>query len=621
MTQHRCEKCGAENVFDAEFCTKCDFYLGWDVGATTLDDTPLTTAIPTPPEPHPPTEKLSAAPPGASGPIPRQRAAPPPPASSLPRIRQVVAPELRLDAPQVTLDPAAGGAFDITVRNKSTVADGYTVTALNAPQWLLLEHPRMLLPPGEEQPFTIRLTVPPHLIRTVHVQRLRVRLQICSVESPAKRSDAELVIVIPRFGPPSTMSAEPNFIRLHDGTSGRFRLRLDNRAGNYPQRFGLSGTDSEGLVQFTFRPQIVDVPPTGIQSIDVHFETPAPRPGALVMRTLTVTAANKAARVEAVVTVEHRTTQAPPDPRVTLQLDPIVTRKTDQTDAEVIVLVDNRRGSRDRHLHFSGRDPVSQLRFGFDQQQVLVRAGDQARVRVRISAPLPRPGEQIERPFTVACTDGVAESQATGTFGILASAPSDATTRFHSGAPQHPAIASAPTHVPVEVTPPGDGSAAAEPALTADDVGTVEAGRLLTHSLRIPLTLLGGLLVIVGAIRPWFSGGPTYAVNGLLQLPQVIALTPLDGAEKIAKLEQITQPGGRAIVLILAAIMLLGILPASGRYTVIAGILAAVSITGYIGFAMSALDVTGPAYGAILVALGGVIGAVGGLRPKRRGAT
>jgi hypothetical protein len=285
---------------------------------------------------------------------------------------------------------------------------------------------------------------------------------------------------------------------------------------------------------------------------------------------------------------------------VTLRLDPSVIRQTDQAEAELTVRVDNRRGARDRRLHFFGRDPDGQLRFGFAQQPLHVRAGEQADVRATISAPLPRPGERIERPFSVMCSDGIVESQATGNFGLLASAPPE-------GAPQPPAfVASTPSD---------------EVGATESQSEVARARSKILPILRWALTLLGGVLVVTGAIRPWFSGGPSYAVNGLLELPQIIGLNPLDDAETIAKVEQLTQPAGRLLVLILAVILLLGLLPTSGRLTVIAGVLAAGLMTGYVVYAMTALTSTGPAYGSILVVAGGALGAIGGLFPKRAEAS
>jgi hypothetical protein len=608
MTQHRCEKCGAENAANAQFCTKCDFYLGWDTGVTKLDDAPLTMAIPVVRETHAATEKFR----GADAAAPRKQN---PPAISIRSTSPAVAPMVRLVEPEVTIDPVAGGTFGISVHNKSSIVDGYTVAALDAPRWLVLEHPTLRLQPAQEQRSTIRLTIPPNLARMVYVQRFRVRLQISSVANPAKRTGAELVVVVPRFGTPSTIAADPGFIRMQDATTGRFRVHLDNRNSNYPQRYGLRGHDPEGLVRFTFRPQMVEVAPQSVQSVEVHFEAPAPGPGSQVMRTLTVTAANNAAQLDTIVKVEHRSSAARSDDPVTLRLDPDVIRQTDQAEAQLTVLVDNRAGLSARRLHFFGRDPADQLRFGFAQQPLHVRAGELAQMRATISAPMPRPGERIERPFSIICSDGSLESEATGNFGLHASAQADSATQLRAFAPQPPPTAASPQGPPVWH---GDQAAGAPASTSNDDV--VASGRSASKIrplLRWALTVFGGALVIAGAIRPWFSGGPTYAVNGLIELPQIIGLKPLDDAESISKLEQLTQPGVRALVLILAVALLLGLVPTSGRLTVIVGLLTAALMAGYVAFAMSALASTGPAYGSILVVSGGVIGAVGGLFPKR----
>src|SRR5882757_3062421 len=122
MTQHRCEQCGAENAANAQFCSNCDFYLGWDIGVTKLDDAPLTTAIPVARETHAPTEKFQ----GASPARPSKQK---PPAISIGSASPAVAPMVRLVEPEVTIDPVAGGTFGLSVHNKSSIVDGYTVSA------------------------------------------------------------------------------------------------------------------------------------------------------------------------------------------------------------------------------------------------------------------------------------------------------------------------------------------------------------------------------------------------------------------------------------------------------------------------------------------------------------
>ena len=668
MTEHVCEQCGAQNAPDAQFCAKCDFFLGWDTGGGSLDGAPLTSGMPVVRETHSqkfPAVTLSPDRPRRPDPAPVKRASP---------ARPSKAPKVILETPEVVLDPSEGGTVDIRIHNTSSIVDGYTVEAPNAPPWLTITQPEIRLLTDQEEVFTVTLGTRPEY--AVYVQRFHLRVQICSVEDPAKRTDVELVLVVPRVGGAATITPEPHLIRLRDATTGRFRIRLDNTGSNYPQRYALTGSDPEGVVRFSFRPDIVEVGPMRVQVVDVRFDSPAPEPGQQANRTLTVTAANNEDRAEAIVNVAHQTSQAPADSPVRLRLEPSVARIRDMTSAEISVIVDNRRGSKDRRLLFSGRDPEGRVRFAFSQPQLYVRAGEQARIGAHIEAPLPRPGEEAERPFAVVCNDGTDESEATGSLAQTASA-SPMTTAQIQLEPEHVVVRNrrrgrfrvtvdntrgalplsvwlsgtdpesavrftfTPSHLDVPAgnigraavrvwaSLPGSGNEVVrEIKVKADDgVGAVEAEGRFTQSmseilpfLRLAFTLVGGLLVVLGALRPWFLGGPTYDIGRLLELQNMADFKALGELENIQKLEMITQPAARALMLVLAGVMMLGILSASGRFTVIAGFLAAMMMVGYVAYGMSEFHSNGPAYGALLVVLGAIIGIVGGFCIKRGGA-
>jgi hypothetical protein len=670
MSEHLCEQCGATNAADAQFCAKCDFYLGWDTGGGSLGGSPLKSSAPVVRETH--SQKFLAIPlapersPRPDAPQATGRTSP---------TRSAMAPKVILESPEVVLDPAEGGTVDIRIHNTSSIVDGYTVEAPNGPPWLTITQPEIRLLTDQEEVFTVTLGMRPEY--AVYVQRLRLRVQICSVEDPAKRTDAELVVVVPRVGGPVTITPEPHLIRLRDATTGRFRIRLDNTGSNYPQRYALTGSDPEGVVRFSFRPPSVEVGPMRVQVVDVRFDAPAPEPGQQANRTLTVTATNNEGRVEAIVNVAHETSQAPPDSPVRLRLEPSVARIRDMTSAEISVIVDNRRGSKDRRLLFSGRDPEGRVRFAFSQPQLYVRAGEQARIGAHIEAPLPRPGEEVERPFAVVCNDGTDESEATGSLTQAASASPITTAQIQlepehvvvrnrrrgrfrvtvdnsrgalplsvwlSGTDPEGAVRFTFTPPRLDVPPgnigraalrvwaslPGSGKEVVrEINVKANDgVGAVEAEGRFTQSmseilplLRLVFTLVGGLLVVLGALRPWFLGGPTYDIGRLLELQNLVDFKALGELENIQKLEMITQPAARALMLVFAGVMMLGILSASGRFTVIAGFLAAMLMVGYVAYAMSEFHSDGPAYGALLVVLGAIIGIVGGFCIKRGGAT
>jgi hypothetical protein len=678
MSEHCCEQCGAENAPNAQFCTKCDFYLGWNTGDGSLGGAPLTAAVPVVRETH--TQRFSAPAADRSRRADQPRIAGPAPASG-----PAAAPTVTIEHPDVELDPNGGGSVDIRIRNKSAIVDGYTVVAPQAPQWLEIQHPQIRLLTDEEETTTVTLTIRPGF--DVYVQRFRLRVQVCSIEDPAKRADAELVVTVPRVGGPITMTTEPQVVRLRDQTTGRFQVRLDNTGSNYPQRYSLAGADPENVVRFNIRPPVVEVPPRRVIVADVRFDTPALDYGQQAPRTLKITAASDQVRVEAIVNVVQERSQAPSDSPVQLRLERSVTRIHDATAAEIAIVIDNRRGSRDRRLVFSGRDPEGVVRFTFSQPQIYIRAGEQARIHASVQAPLPHPGQEVHRPITVVCNDGTDESEAAGSL-VQAASASPMTTAQLRLEPEHVSVRNRRrgrfrvtvdntrgalplsawlsgtdpegevrfTFNPprVDVAPgrngvamlqvwanlPGAGKEIArELTVRADDgAGSVEDHGRFTQSMseilpliRLAATLLGGLLVVLGAVRPWFVGGPTFyasllgKLQGLAETGRLGKLYDalISGAAPDRQTWMLaSQPVARAVILVFAGVMLLGILSARGRYTIAGGVLAAVVVVLYVVFTESKVDSDAtPGYGVILVVFGAIIGIIGGFCIKRGDST
>jgi hypothetical protein len=229
------------------------------------------------------------------------------------------------------------------------------------------------------------------------------------------------------------------------------------------------------------------------------------------------------------------------------------------------VTVDNSRGALPLSVWLSGTDPEGAVRFAFTPPRLDVPPGNNGRAALRVWASLPGSGKEVVREINVKADDGVGAVEAEGRF----------------------------TQSMSEILP----------------------------LLRRVFTLVGGLLVVLGALRPWFLGGPTYDIGRLLELQNLVYFTALGELENIQKLEMITQPAARALMLVFAGVMMLGILSASGRFTVVAGFLAAMLMVGYVAYGMSEFHSDGPAYGALLVVLGAIIGIVGGFCIKRGGAT
>ena len=122
------------------------------------------------------------------------------------------------------------------------------------------------------------------------------------------------------------------------------------------------------------------------------------------------------ADLEVTATFVQTTSAAPVDTPVTLRLDPSVVRVRDTAVGQLEAIIDNRGGTRVRRVFLSGRDPERLVRFTFSPPSLDVLPGEIGRVRVRLEAPLPDPGQDATRQITVIAADGTKELEASGTF-------------------------------------------------------------------------------------------------------------------------------------------------------------------------------------------------------------
>ena len=247
----------------------------------------------------------------------------------------------------------------------------------------------------------------------VEAQTVKVPLRICSLRDTAKFADANVMLTVPRYGPPVTIRARPEVVRLVDETDGRIEVFLDNSASNYPRRLQLAASDAEAVVKFQFSSPSVEVAAGGNATVEVGFRAPVLQAGEARTRQLTISATEDDNKAEATVVVNQERSQAVP---LRLRLEPSVLRVEDCPVADLTLLIDNREGRQDRTLRLEGRDPEGAVRFSFATPQVVVPAGKIAKTRLSVSAAAPRSGEEVSRPFSVIATDDVNESEASGTF-------------------------------------------------------------------------------------------------------------------------------------------------------------------------------------------------------------
>ena len=204
-------------------------------------------------------------------------------------------------------------------------------------------------------------------------------------------------------------------VRVKDALRGRFTVHLDNRGANHPRRITFSGSDDEGVVRFEFDPAVVEVPPDGGAAVQVRVMAPPPAAGERSERSLTVRAIDDGTELPAVVRLIQETSAAPVEVPVRLRLEPSALRTDDSPVAELQVVVDNRGGNRERRVRLVGHDPEKRIGFVFRSVELWVPPGVERATPAQLRAPVPPPGEQVDRTFTVTATDGRLRSSRPGT--------------------------------------------------------------------------------------------------------------------------------------------------------------------------------------------------------------
>ncbi|THJ03818.1 hypothetical protein E7Z54_09375 [Nocardioides sp.] len=405
---------------------------------------------------------------------------------------------------EVVVTASSPGRFELSLKNDSTIVDSYVIDLADPPAWLALTHSETNLLPATVRTVEVALAVRPGILAVA--QRTTVPIMIRSSVEPSRATPLQIDVVVPRFGPPATLVAQPNLIRLADVTDGAFQLQLDNRAANFARRYELAATDPEGVVQARFAPPVVDVPAGGLAQAAVRFTAPPPPPGKELSRQLTVTGTDAEGPISVSVTLAQYASPPPESLPVRLRLEPTTISMVDTGTAAVNVVVDNRGGHQQVKLNLSGRDPGGRIGFSFDHTRVAVTANSLGYVRVVLETQPPVRGASATRPFSVvAVADDGREVEAAGTLELSSRPDPIASATLHVH-PEHLLTKGRKGSYAVDV----DNRAGIEPLhvrLTAvDEYGTARLG------LQPPVLLvLPGQVARAGLVveHPRPAGGTT----------------------------------------------------------------------------------------------------------------
>jgi hypothetical protein len=360
---------------------------------------------------------------------------------------------------------------------------------------------------------------------------------------------------------------EPSVLRAHDSTTALFRVVVDNRHSNEPLRVTLFGRDPEQQARFSFAQPRLEVPPAGSAAVRLQVDVPLPPPGEQRSRSLTVVASDGRREFEVTGTFVQLSSPPVVDPPVLLSLNPSVVRVRNASSGRTVAVADNRRGSRPHRLTISAADDENAVRFVVEPSELVVPAGQVATARIGMHAPRPDGGREVNRPLTVSAWDGVTMAQAKGAF-----------------------VQSASDRRPLA---------------------------------RVLLTVLGALMMIIGAFRPWTSDplgrGDQWNVSNIASVMNLDASPveeALNGAGLLGTANMLVNAG--SVVIMFAVVALFGLTGRSGRLTRAAALLCLVLVVAFL-FALN----LGP-LGAVAVSghvawvvLGCVAAFTGGLLAKR----
>jgi hypothetical protein len=255
-------------------------------------------------------------------------------------------------------------------------------------------------------------------------QTIRVSARVRSHAASGLMSTHALTVSVSEIDRPVVLRVEPSVIRVKDQPGGDFVVVADNSANNHPVHLELRSRDAEDVMAVAFRSATLDVPAGGIASAPAHVEAPLPEPGEEASRQLTVSAFDGTRMAHAVVTFTQRTSIPRAEPPIALRLNPSVIQATDARAGQLRLEIDNTFGSQAVRILLSAYDAEGAARFTFTPQVNDVAAGRTASVLIGLDAPMPEPGGEALRQFTLVARCGTRTAEASGTFRQRTSPPS-----------------------------------------------------------------------------------------------------------------------------------------------------------------------------------------------------
>lgn len=651
MIRQECDQCGEPNRAGALFCASCNAYLAWDQTSTNIAVVDASAATPSP------------------GPV--EQTPTPTATATSDRFEQVRgAEQLRAvaSATEVVLAPDGGSAgVDFEVHNLSDIVDAYVVDIPDAPAWLELDSSSVRLMPNTNGILRLSMRIRAGVMPAA--QTIWLSAQVRSHATPGLLVAQPLTVSVSEVDRPVVLRVEPSIIRVKDQPGAEFVVVADNSANNHPVRLELRSHDAEEVMAVAFRSAILDVPAGRTASVQARVEAPQPEPGEETSRQLTVAAFDGKRITQAVVTFAQRTSIPLEEPPIAVRLNPSVIQATDSRVGQLRLEIDNVFGTQAVHVTLSAYDAEGAVHFSFTPPVADVPAGMTASVLIGLDAPLPEPGGEAVRQFTLVARYGTRTAEAGGTFRQRTSPPAlnavklrveppivrvhdsaqgrtrvvadnrlgtsparmwlagrdhEGTARITFSTPYldvYPGQQASADVVIASRRPPGGTERARGFTISASDGQhevSAEGTFAQTSSDRRPLwrtlfTLIGALLMTIGALLPW-TGNPTR--SGIDWSAGPIA-DLFRGREPTLDHRVARLACAGAVIVLLAVLAAWGRLGPKGRLTRLSALIGLLLIVGFLILVAVKTSSHGPAVGAVLIIAGCVSAYVGGQLAKR----
>lgn len=288
--------------------------------------------------------------------------------------------------------PGERADFVVTIQNFSEIVDRYTVTVEGIDTaWVTVSRQEIALFPKDQD--QVRITIHPPGGPEAHAEHYSCRVLVISEENPSERTTTDLDVEVAPL-PALDIALRPQ--KQSGMTEGTFAVHAKNQ-GNVDLNVALQASDPEDGCSYTFTPSLLTLPAGQEGQAELKVQPKAPLVGDQPKAYPFTVSARPAEAPQMARQVQGTWEQAPPTFGLALRPQ----KQSGMSEGTFSVQVRNQ-GSTDLTVLFDATDPEEGCLYSFSPSQVVLEAGQQRVVQMKVKPKTPQMGEQVRTfPFTV----------------------------------------------------------------------------------------------------------------------------------------------------------------------------------------------------------------------------